>query len=742
MIARPIPLGLLLLALGGCGKLADSLFCSSAGCDWKPGEWERIAALANPGPPPGDRSNRHWDSDDARRLGHAFYFDAGFSGVATEKNAINGQSPPARAPLGAPIGISCATCHDLTRAGVDTTSVPGHVSVGAGWTDVNALAVVNSAYRNVVFWNGRADSLWALNVVVAESPTTMNGNRLALAHRVFDLYRVDYERVFGPLDPAIGGDLARFPPSGKPKDPAFDGMNVSDQDKITRILVNWAKAIAAYEYQLIGNDSDFDRYVLEGPASNGISPAAQRGARLFVGKAACSSCHSGSQLTDELFHDIGIPQVGQAVPTLADCPKTVVPPNDPTTAACDCVSSEAVKCAPWGAYDGLRRLRNSTSGSAIRNRWRRNGDPLDPNNHWSDDESDTSRAYYVDLPLTEGLKGAWRTPSLRNVALTAPYMHDGRYATLQEVIWHYNSGGQAAGPEQVGATAPQIKPLMLTDAEQADLVAFLESLTGTPLPDELIHKPTGGGGASGAGGHGGGGGAGGSVGPLGSAGVGISGAGGTGMSAVGGSMATGSGGGGGTAPPAVRCTGMRPLSPAIADFETGASGPGSPVFFGASPGLTGKTFTAASPGVAPAQVSIAAGASSKRALLVSRPADAAPISSSDFYEFGLLFDDCVDASGFRAIQFTATNSAPGCQVDFSVISRPSVTSAEDPRGICTLASCDPPGTSISLSGTLHVPFSAGPSPFVDPTSVIGLRWRVPSSCGIAVTIDDIVFGNP
>ena len=79
-------------------------------------------------------------------------------------DAIKRASPPARAPKGQPLGISCATCHDLARAGVDTTSVPGHVSVGAGWTDVNALPVVNSAYRPVVFWNGRADSLWALNV--------------------------------------------------------------------------------------------------------------------------------------------------------------------------------------------------------------------------------------------------------------------------------------------------------------------------------------------------------------------------------------------------------------------------------------------------------------------------------------------------------------------------------------------------------------------------------------------------
>ena len=179
-------LWLLVLALTGCGKLADDLFCESEGCDWKAGEWARVAALANPGPPPPDPSNEYLGDSAAELLGQAFFFDKAFSGLPTEVDAINRPSPPARTPKCQPLAISCATCHDLARAGVDTTSVPGHVSVGAGWTDVNALAVVNSAYRPVVFWNGRADSLWALNVVVAESATTLNGNRLRTAHQIAD----------------------------------------------------------------------------------------------------------------------------------------------------------------------------------------------------------------------------------------------------------------------------------------------------------------------------------------------------------------------------------------------------------------------------------------------------------------------------------------------------------------------------------------------------------------------------
>ena len=87
------------------------------------------------------------------------------------------------------------------------------------------------------------------------------------------------------------------------------------------------------------------------------------------------------------------------------------------------------------------------------------------------------------------------------------------------------------------------------------------------------------------------------------------------MSGAVGGMATGSGGGGGTGPRHLLCNGAPPTSPLIADFEDAVSvGPGLPVSFGTSPGLTGRIFTGASPGVAPPQLSIAAGAGGTRAL--------------------------------------------------------------------------------------------------------------------------------
>jgi cytochrome c peroxidase len=108
---------------------------------------------------------------------------------------------------------------------------------------------------------------------------------------------------------------------------------------------------------------------------------------------------------------------------------------------------------------------------------------------WSDKSDDDSRRAYLDIPLNDALVGKWRTPSLRDVALTAPYMHDGSLATLEDVVWHYNTGGAAESGERVGVPAAELKPLDLTDDEVADLVAFLGTLTGAPLNTAIISAP-------------------------------------------------------------------------------------------------------------------------------------------------------------------------------------------------------------------------------------------------------------
>jgi cytochrome c peroxidase len=83
--------------------------------------------------------------------------------------------------------------------------------------------------------------------------------------------------------------------------------------------------------------------------------------------------------------------------------------------------------------------------------------------------------------------GRFRVPTLRNIALTAPYMHDGRFATLEEVIDHYVAGGKHA--DAIGTIDAQIRPLDLSAAEKSDLLEFLENLTDPDFTSSSSCRP-------------------------------------------------------------------------------------------------------------------------------------------------------------------------------------------------------------------------------------------------------------
>jgi cytochrome c peroxidase len=498
-------------------------------------------------PVPVDTSNKYGLDPAVAAFGKTLYFDPYFSGkVLGADMLLRTMTTPTRGTLGEPVNVSCNTCHDVTRGGSDPTTNPGnYVSFGAGAYDVNSQQSINSGYLDLVYWNGRNDSLWSQIIAVVESHVSVNGSRMRVAWRIIDKYRAQYEQLFPeyPL-PSImdsleaqkarletdgtcklvenacppechttyGPCLPRFPLEARPgfvefgqlttcewgttdeilqpyKD-AWDCMQLADQRLATRIYVNFAKAIAAYEMSLVSKNSAFDQWADGGFTATGLSPAAQRGARLFVGKAACADCHEGPMFTDNKFHAIGVPQLGNYVPTTADCPA-----NDPW---CDCVSDDTSlpqNCLAIGARDGLRKLRA--------NRFRRDSE-------WSDDEECRrhftlhSQQSYTDahpeecdgrvkhysLTLTDELEGQWKTPSLRDVALTPPYMHNGMYQTLREVMVHYNDGGiHSLGGESIGVIDEKIKKLNLTEQEIDDLVAFMESLTGQ-LDPAVAAEPT------------------------------------------------------------------------------------------------------------------------------------------------------------------------------------------------------------------------------------------------------------
>jgi cytochrome c peroxidase len=498
---RAIAALLAFAAMAGCHS-ADNLFCDKTGCTWTGAEWARIQTLSPLPAPPPDPSNNYWNDPLAATLGQAFYFDTRFSGAPTGKDAIGRVVGVERtpAPGSTSVGVSCASCHDPRYAGTDVTSMPNTVSIGAGVYDVNSQQTVNAAFYPLLYWNGRSDSLWSQVLAVNTSAVSMNSTQSHDFWTIYEHYADQYNAVFA--DYPLPTDTTGFP---------ADGSTMTNP-AMTRVFVNFGKAIEAYEYRLITHGSAFDRFVAAGPGSGWISAQAEQGARLFVGKASCIDCHNGPMLSDDLFHDIAVPQSGPHVPTVADCPST--------NASCRCTpGAEESTCLPSGAWAGAKKLAAAA--------YDRSEPGRTPEMTWSDAPDSPEPAATADIgaSLDAGsapnaqLKGAWRTPSLRDVAITAPYMHDGYYQTLSQVVQHYNHGGVAGagtafelptcgtvpatppdgGPETIpcnDAGAPQahvavqIKPLDLTDDEAAAIVAFLETLTSDPLPSALTTMPS------------------------------------------------------------------------------------------------------------------------------------------------------------------------------------------------------------------------------------------------------------
>ena len=211
------------------------------------------------------------------------------------------------------------------------------------------------------------------------------------------------------------------------------GAGTSRRDD-TKLMVDAAKAIAAYVETIGSGRTPFDEFrdalaVGDRTAAARYPRAAQRGLKLFVGMGNCSVCHFGQAFTNGEFHDVGVP--------------FLVAPGQ--------VDS--------GRHAGVKRVL---------------ADPYNLLGEYSDDASRVSATKTRHVELQHSNFGQFKTPSLRNVALTAPYMHDGRFATLRDVVRHYSE----LDMERLHVHGEQLlRPLRLTPRESDDLVAFLESLT-------------------------------------------------------------------------------------------------------------------------------------------------------------------------------------------------------------------------------------------------------------------------
>lgn len=200
-------------------------------------------------------------------------------------------------------------------------------------------------------------------------------------------------------------------------------------DDPDRVLAEFGKAIEAFERTVGPGEARFDRYAAALAAGRDepiLTDQERRGLRLFLGDAGCVNCHHGPLFTDHSFHNLGLPQI----------PKGGIDPGRALGATQ--VLEDPFNCrgahSDGGACDELRYL-----------------DPSFPD--WA---------------------AAFKTPSLRNVAATAPYMHDGSLASLEQVLVFYDT---LPGQPLVGHRELTLEPLGLSDADRQALIAFLGTLS-------------------------------------------------------------------------------------------------------------------------------------------------------------------------------------------------------------------------------------------------------------------------
>jgi cytochrome c peroxidase len=321
--------------------------------------------------------------------------------------------------------VACATCHLPDQFFQDGTPLAS----GIGTTNRRTMTILGTAYSPWLFWDGRKDSQWAQALGPMENPVEHGGNRVLYAHLIAEFYSDEYTALFGPLP-----ELSNLPRNAGPvTDPEaaanWDAMSPEDRQAVTRIFVNMGKAIAAYERHLNPGPSRFDQYVEavlnnHSSANDILTTDEIAGLKLFIGKANCTNCHSGPLFTNNDFHNTG-------VPAARDLPEDVgrsLGAQQVLTDEFNCLS--VYSDAP---PEGCAEL-----------------------NFLVVDEHQQERQY--------------KPPSLRNVAERGPFMHAGQFASLEQVLNHYNTAPAAP------AGHSELEPLHLTQKQIEQIIAFLKTL--------------------------------------------------------------------------------------------------------------------------------------------------------------------------------------------------------------------------------------------------------------------------
>lgn len=278
-----------------------------------------------------------------------------------------------------------------------------------GTTARHTPSIVGTAYSPWQFWDGRRDSQWSQALAPLEDVNEHATDRNQVVSLIAEdpEYRSTYESLFGALPDLTGAEVV----------------------VLNTAFANIGKSIAAFERTIMPTTSRFDRYVRAvvdddvGQQQQLLSDDEVRGLQLFIGAANCTQCHNGPLFTNHEFHNTGVISFPGDIPDTA----RVVGVRD--------VMANEFNCR--GPYSDDPELRCA--------------------------ELDFARTGIE-------LIGAFKTPSLRNLENTAPFMHKGQLATLADVLQHYNDAPDA----MIGHN--EAEPLGLDDRELGEIEAFLATL--------------------------------------------------------------------------------------------------------------------------------------------------------------------------------------------------------------------------------------------------------------------------
>ena len=279
----------------------------------------------------------------------------------------------------------------------------------------NTRSIVGVAYSPWLYWDGRKDSLWSQALAPLEDPNEHGSDRAKVVELVTQ--SPEYREDYEIL---------------------FGTFDPAESDAIDTAFANVGKAIAAFERLLMPSPSRFDDYVAalldgnEDEQAEALTTDEILGLQLFIGEAGCTQCHNGPLLTNNEFHNTGVISFPGEVPDK-------------------------------GRVAGVREVL---------------ADPFNCAGNYNDNaEADCTELEYA--RTGPELIGAFRTPSLRNLENTEPYMHKGQFKTIAETLRHYNE----APLSMIGHN--EAKPLGLSSHELQQLEAFLSSLAA-PLAAQVM----------------------------------------------------------------------------------------------------------------------------------------------------------------------------------------------------------------------------------------------------------------